>query len=126
TGAFDTELPRLAQADWIVEAVVEQIDIKRTLLESVEKVRRPGTVVSSNTSGIPIAALAEGRSAEFRQHWLGTHFFNPPRYLHLVEVVPAADTDRSVVERVVRFTDRRLGKGVVIARDTPNFIANHI
>ena len=90
TGAFDTELPRLAHADWIVEAVVEQIDIKRALLESVEKVRRPGTVVSSNTSGIPIAALAEGRSAEFKRHWLGTHFFNPPRYLHLLELVPTA------------------------------------
>ena len=126
TGAFDTELPRLAQADWIIEAVVEQIDIKRGLLESVEKVRRPGTVVSSNTSGIPIAALAEGRSAEFRQHWLGTHFFNPPRYLHLLELVPTVDTDPSVVERVKWFADHRLGKGVVVAKDSPNFIANHI
>ena len=126
TGAFDTELPRLADADWIVEAVVEQIDIKRALLESVEKVRRPGTVVSSNTSGIPIAALAEGRSAEFRRHWLGTHFFNPPRYLHLLELVPTADTDAAVVERVRWFADHRLGKGVVVAKDSPNFIANHL
>jgi 3-hydroxyacyl-CoA dehydrogenase len=126
TGAFDTELPRLAHADWIVEAVVEQIDIKRALLESVEKVRRPGTVVSSNTSGIPIAALAEGRSAEFKQHWLGTHFFNPPRYLHLLELVPTADTEAAVVDRVRWFADHRLGKGVVVAKDTPNFIANHL
>jgi 3-hydroxyacyl-CoA dehydrogenase len=126
TGAFDTELPHLADADWIVEAVVEQIDIKRALLESVEKVRRPGTVVSSNTSGIPIAALAEGRSAEFKRHWLGTHFFNPPRYLHLLELVPTADTDAAVVERVRWFADHRLGKGVVVAKDSPNFIANHL
>ena len=126
TGAFDTELPRLAHADWIVEAVVEQIDIKRALLESVEKVRRPGTVVSSNTSGIPIAALAEGRSAEFKRHWLGTHFFNPPRYLHLLELVPTTDTEAAVVERVRWFADHRLGKGVVVAKDTPNFIANHL
>ena len=126
TGAFDSELPRLGHADWIIEAVVEQIDIKRTLLESVEKVQRPGTVVSSNTSGIPIAALAEGRGAEFRRHWLGTHFFNPPRYLHLLELVPTADTDAAVVERVRWYADHRLGKGVVVAKDSPNFIANHL
>ena len=126
TGGFDTDFERLAEVDWIMEAIVEDFDAKRALVERIEPFRRPGTVVSSNTSGMSIAAIAEHRSAEFRQHWLGTHFFNPPRYLHLVEVVPAADTDRSVVERVVRFTDRRLGKGVVIARDTPNFIANHI
>src|SRR5947207_6653836 len=124
TGGFDTDFERLGGVDWIMEAIVEDFDAKRALVERIEPFRRPGTVVSSNTSGMSIAAIAEHRSAEFRQHWLGTHFFNPPRYLHLVEVVPAADTDRSVVERVVRFTDRRLGKGVVIARDTPNFIAN--
>ncbi len=126
TGAFDTDLARLSEVDWIIEAVIEQIDIKRALLERVEAVRRPGTIVSSNTSGIPIAALAEGRSEDFRRHWLGTHFFNPPRYLHLLEIVPTGDTDKTVVERITWFADHRLGKGVVIAKDTPNFIANHL
>jgi len=126
TGGFDTELKQLAGVDWILEAVVEQLDVKRTLLEQVDKVRRAGTIVSSNTSGIPIAALSAGRSDDFRRHWLGTHFFNPPRYLHLVEVIPTAETDPAVVERVSSFADHRLGKGVVIAKDSPNFIANHI
>src|SRR5207253_6532830 len=97
TGGLDTDLRRLADVGWIMEAVVEQIDVKRTLLEKVESVRRAGTTVSSNTSGIPIAALAEGRSDDFRRHWLGTHFFNPPRYLHLLEVIPTAETDPAVV-----------------------------
>jgi 3-hydroxyacyl-CoA dehydrogenase len=126
TGAFEADLPRLAQADWIMEAVVEQLDVKRALLERVDAVRRPGTIVSSNTSGIPIAALAEGRSDDFRRHWLGTHFFNPPRYLHLLEVIPTSDTDPAVVERVSHFADHHLGKGVIIAKDSPNFIANNI
>ena len=106
--------------------LVERADIKRALLEKVDASRRPGTIVSSNTSGIPIAALAEGRSDDFKRHWLGTHFFNPPRYLRLLELIPTSDTDPEVVETVARFADRRLGKGVVIARDTPNFIANRV
>ena len=126
TGGFDTDLARIATADWILEAVVERLDVKRELLAKVDAARRPGSIVSSNTSGIPIAALAEGRSDDFRRHWLGTHFFNPPRYLRLLEVVPTADTDPAVVEAVRQFADHRLGKGVVIAKDTPNFIANHI
>ena len=113
-------------ADWIIEAIVEQIDAKKTLLDRVDAVRRSGSIVSSNTSGIPIASLAEGRSDDFRRHWLGTHFFNPPRYLRLLEVIPTAETDPRVVEVVSAFADHRLGKGVVIAKDTPNFIANHI
>ena len=125
-GGFDADLGRLGSADWIVEAVVERLDVKRALLEQVERVRRPGTIVSSNTSGISIAALADGRSAEFRGHWLGTHFFNPPRYLRLVEVIPTGDTDPAVLARISAFVDRDLGKGVVVAKDTPNFIANHI
>jgi 3-hydroxyacyl-CoA dehydrogenase len=123
---FDEGLPRLAEYDWIVEAIVERPAIKRGLLTSVDAVRRPGTIVSTNTSGLSIASLAEGRSEDFRRHWLGTHFFNPPRYLHLLEVVPGPDTDPGVVERVRAFADHRLGKGVVVARDTPNFIANHL
>jgi 3-hydroxyacyl-CoA dehydrogenase len=123
---FDVDLRRLSEVDLVVEAVVEQIDVKRALLERVDQVRAAETIVSSNTSGIPISVLAEGRSDGFRRHWLGTHFFNPPRYLHLLEVIPTADTTPAVVERVSRFADLRLGKGVVVAKDRPNFIANHI
>jgi 3-hydroxyacyl-CoA dehydrogenase len=126
TGGFETDLARLAAVDWILEAVVEIPEVKRSLLERVDVVRRPGTIVSSNTSGISIASLADRRSDDFRRHWLGTHFFNPPRYLRLLEVVPTAETDPAVVERVSEFADHRLGKGVVVAKDTPNFIANHI
>ena len=126
TGSLDTDLARIQECDWIIEAVVERLDIKRGLLEKVDAARRAGAIVSSNTSGIPIAALAEGRSGDFRQHWLGTHFFNPPRYLHLLEVIPTPDTKPAVAEAVSHFADHRLGKGVVIAKDSPNFIGNHI
>jgi 3-hydroxyacyl-CoA dehydrogenase len=126
TGGFDTDFAKLAGADWILEAVVEQLDIKRSLLERVDAVRHAGSIVSSNTSGIRIATLAEGRSDDFRTHWLGTHFFNPPRYLHLVELIPTADTDPAVLAHAADFCDHRLGKGVVVAKDTPNFIGNHL
>jgi 3-hydroxyacyl-CoA dehydrogenase len=126
TMGFDEGLPRLAACDWILESVVERLDVKRALLASIDAVRRPGTIVSTNTSGLSIAAMAEGRSADFRRHWLGTHFFNPPRYLHLLELVPGPDTDDGVIGRVALFADRRLGKGFVVAKDTPNFIANRI
>jgi len=125
TGGFD-ELARVKASDWIIEAVVEQLDIKRGLLEKVDAARRPGSIVSSNTSGIPITTLAEGRSDDFRRHWLGTHFFNPPRYLHLLELIPTAETSKDIVEAVTYFADHHLGKGVVIAKDSPNFIGNHI
>ena len=126
TAGFDAGMPKLGETDWIIEAVIEQLDVKRSLLERVDAARRTGSIVSSNTSGIPIAALAEGRSEDFRRHWLGTHFFNPPRYLRLLEIIPTADTLPSVVETVSAFADHRLGKGVVVAKDTPNFIGNHI
>ena len=126
TGGFDTDFARLDSADWILEAVVEQLDVKRALVERIDAVRRPGSIVTSNTSGLQLSVIAYGRSADFRRHWLGTHFFNPPRYLQLVEVIPTADTDQDVVARVSEFADRRLGKGVVVTRDTPNFIANRI
>src|SRR5688572_33080401 len=126
TAGFDAGLPRLANADWILEAVIERLDVKRELLARVDAVRRSGSIVSSNTSGIPIAALAEGCSDDFRRHWLGTHFFNPPRYLRLLEVIPTDDTLPAVVETVTRFADHRLGKGVVVAKDSPNFIGNHL
>ncbi len=121
-----TGLVACSEADWIIEAVVERLDVKRALLEKVDAARRPGSIVSSNTSGIPIAALAEGRSDDFRRHWLGTHFFNPPRYLRLLEIIPTAETQQSVIDTVARFADHRLGKGVVLAKDSPNFIGNHI
>jgi 3-hydroxyacyl-CoA dehydrogenase len=126
TASFDEGLPLLKTVDWIMEAIVERLDIKQQLLARVDAARRPGSIVSSNTSGIPIGVLAEGRSADFRKHWLGTHFFNPPRYLRLLEVIPTADTDAAVVDTIRAFADLHLGKGVVVARDTPNFIGNHI
>lgn len=126
TGGFDTDFDGISQSDWIMEAVVERLDIKQQLLARVDETRRPGSIVSTNTSGIQIATLAEGRSDDFRKHWVGTHFFNPPRYLRLLEIIPTAETDAAVVAAVTHFGDHVLGKGVVVARDTPNFIGNHI
>jgi 3-hydroxyacyl-CoA dehydrogenase len=126
TGSFDADLARLKDTDWIVEAIVERLDVKRDLLTRVDAVRRPGSIVTSNTSGIPIASIAEGRSDDFRQHWLGTHFFNPPRYLHLLEVIPTSETRRDVLDAMLSFADHHLGKGVVVAKDSPNFIGNHL
>jgi 3-hydroxyacyl-CoA dehydrogenase len=126
TGGFDEDLEGVRDADWIIEAVVERADIKKALLEKVDTARRRGSIVSSNTSGLSIAGLSEGRSEDFRRHWLGTHFFNPPRYLQLLEIIPTAVTDPAVLSAVADFADHRLGKNVVIAKDTPGFIANHI
>lgn len=125
-GNFDDDMARLKDCDLIVEAVVENLEIKRSLYERVEQFRRPGSVVASNTSGIPIRQLAEGRSEDFRAHFLGTHFFNPPRYLHLVEIIRTEWTKPEVSCSLFGFLDRRLGKGVVVAKDRPNFIANRI
>jgi 3-hydroxyacyl-CoA dehydrogenase len=126
TASFDDGMALLKGVDWIMEAVVERLDIKQQLLAKVDAARRPGSIVSSNTSGIPISVLAEGRSDDFRKHWLGTHFFNPPRYLRLLEIIPTPETDAGVVDAVRHFADYHLGKGVVVAKDTPNFIGNHI
>jgi 3-hydroxyacyl-CoA dehydrogenase len=125
-GNFDDDLARCAEADWIIEVVAENLEIKRKLLARVADVRKPGAIVTTNTSGLPVHLIAEGLSEEFQQHWAGTHFFNPPRYLKLVEVIPGPKTSREVIETLSEFCDRRLGKGVVIAKDTPNFIANRI
>jgi 3-hydroxyacyl-CoA dehydrogenase len=125
-GNFDDDLPRLKDCDIIIEAVVENLEIKRRLFERVEQFRKPGSVVASNTSGIPIRQIAEGFSEDFRAHFLGTHFFNPPRYLHLVELIRTEWTSPEVSCAVYGFLDRRLGKGVVVAKDRPNFIANRI
>ena len=125
-GNFEDDLARVAEADWIIEVVAENLDIKRNLLDRVAKYRKPGTLVTTNTSGLPVHLIADRMSEEFQQHWAGTHFFNPPRYLKLVEVIPGPKTSSEVIETLREFCDRRLGKGVVLAKDTPNFIANRI
>src|ERR1700680_3391785 len=125
-GNFEDDLKKLADVDWIIEAVVENLDIKRELLRKVEAVRRPGTLITTNTSGLPVAKIAEGFSDDFRRAWFGTHFFNPPRYMRLLEIIPTPESDRAAIDAVAHFSDLRLGKGVVIAKDTPNFIANRI
>jgi 3-hydroxyacyl-CoA dehydrogenase len=126
TGGFDSDLTRIADADWIVEAVVERLDVKQDLLARVDLTRRAGSLVSSNTSGLSVAAIVSGRSNDLRRHWLGTHFFNPPRYLRLVEVVATPATDPDVVRFARDFLEYKLGKGVVLAKDTPSFIANRL
>ena len=126
TGSFDAHLAQVAACDWVIEAVVEKLEIKRSLWERVDAVRRPDAILSTNTSGIPLARIAEGFPDRFRRQFLGTHFFNPPRYLHLLEVIPGPATDPALLEFVSRFGDVRLGKGVVLCKDTPNFIANRI
>src|SRR5258706_8892249 len=125
-GNFDDDLKRLAEVDWIIEAVVENLEIKRSLLRKVEAIRKPGTIVTTNTSGLPVAKIAEGFSEDFRRSWFGTHFFNPPRYMRLLELIPTPDADRPLIDPVTHFCDTQLGKGVVLAKDTPNFIANRI
>ena len=125
-GNFDDDLKKLADADWIIEAVVENLDIKRSLLKKVEAIRKPGTIITTNTSGLPVAKIAEGFSDDFRRAWFGTHFFNPPRYMRLLELIPTPEADRSLIDAVSHFCDVRLGKGVVMAKDTPNFIGNRI
>src|SRR5216684_4588236 len=125
-GNFEDDLKRVAEADWIIEAVVEDLEIKRTLLKKVDAIRKPGTIITTNTSGLPVAKIAEGFSEDFRRSWFGTHFFNPPRYMRLLEIIPTADADPALMEVVAKFADLHLGKGVVFAKDTPNFIANRI
>src|SRR5439155_24061778 len=125
-GNFEDHLAWVKDCDWVVEAVTEDREIKRALYRQVEPHRKPGTVVSSNTSGISISSLAEGASDDFRAHFLGTHFFNPPRYLKLLEIIPTPDADPELTRFMTRFGADRLGKGVVVCKDTPNFIANRI
>jgi 3-hydroxyacyl-CoA dehydrogenase len=125
-GNFDDDLKKLAEVDWIIEAVVENLDIKRALLRKVEAIRKPGTIVTTNTSGLPVGKIAEGFSDDFRWAWFGTHFFNPPRYMRLLELIPTPEADRAAIDAVAHFCDVRLGKGVVLAKDTPNFIGNRI
>ena len=126
TGNFDDNLPEIAGVDWIIEVVVERLDIKQMMYEKVEKYRKPGTLISSNTSGIPIHLMAEGRSEDFKKHFCGTHFFNPPRYLRLLEIIPTPHTSSEVVDFLMEYGDLFLGKTTVHCKDTPAFIANRI
>jgi 3-hydroxyacyl-CoA dehydrogenase len=125
-GTFDDDLKLLAECDWVIEAVAENLDIKRGLLKKVEAVRKPGSIITTNTSGLPVASIAQGFSDDFRRHWFGTHFFNPPRYMRLLEIIPTPETDPAAIATVSHFCDVRMGKGIVVAKDTPNFIANRI
>ena len=125
-GNFDDNLSGIADADWIMEVVVENLAIKRSLYDRVEQFRKEGTLITSNTSGIPIHLMSEGRSADFQAHFCGTHFFNPPRYLRLLEIIPTPKTDPAVVEFLLAYGETQLGKATVLCKDTPAFIANRI
>jgi 3-hydroxyacyl-CoA dehydrogenase len=125
-GNLEDDFEAIAKADWIIEAIIERLDIKQQLMTRIDTVRKPEAIVSTNTSGIPIKDIAEGRSKGFKQHFLGTHFFNPPRYLKLLEVIPTKDTLPAVTEFISWFGSYRLGKGIVLCKDTPNFIGNRV
>jgi len=126
TGNFDDDMPKIAGYDWVIEVVVENLDIKRKVFEQVEQFRKPGTLITSNTSGIPIHLMAEGRSEDFKSHFCGTHFFNPPRYLKLLEVIPTPHTQPEIVDFLMHYGDKFLGKTTVLCKDTPAFIANRV
>ncbi len=125
-GNLKDDFDAVREADWVIEAVIENLEIKRDLMARLDEARGEDTIVSTNTSGIPVGQIAEGRSEDFRRHFLGTHFFNPPRYLKLLEVIPLPETDAAVIERLRTYAERWLGKGVVLCKDTPNFIANRL
>lgn len=126
TGNFEDNMKDIAQCDWVIEVVVERLDIKKIIFDQVDQFRKPGTLVTSNTSGIPIHLMTEGRSEDFKKHFCGTHFFNPPRYLRLLEIIPTEFTDPEVVEFLMHYGDLHLGKQTVLCKDTPAFIANRI
>jgi 3-hydroxyacyl-CoA dehydrogenase len=125
-GNFDDDMKRIANCDWVIEVVVERLDIKQQVFANVEKFRKPGTLITSNTSGIPIHMMLEGRSEDFQKHFAGTHFFNPPRYLKLLEIIPTPKTDQAVTDFLMDYGDRFLGKTTVLCKDTPAFIANRV
>lgn len=125
-GNFDDDMSRIADCDWVIEVVVENLDIKKVVFDQVEKYRKPGTLVTSNTSGIPIHLMLQGRSDDFKKHFCGTHFFNPPRYLQLLEIIPTPETDPEIIDFLMHYGDRFLGKTTVLCKDTPAFIANRI
>ncbi len=125
-GNFEDNLADIKHYDWVIEVVVERLDIKRGLHEKVDALRKPGTLITSNTSGIPIHLMAEGRSEDFRKNFCGTHFFNPPRYLRLLEIIPTAETDQSIIDFLMHYGELFLGKTTVLCKDTPGFIANRL
>jgi 3-hydroxyacyl-CoA dehydrogenase len=125
-GNFDDDMPKIKDCDWVLEAVIERLDIKKQVFENVEKYRKPGSIISSNTSGIPIHMMLEGRSADFKKNFVGTHFFNPPRYLKLLEIIPTPETDPALVDFLMHYGDLHLGKTTVLCKDTPAFIANRV
>jgi len=126
TGNFDDNMKDIAGCDWVIEVVIERLDIKKQVYDKVEQFRKPGTLITSNTSGIPIHMMAEGRSDDFKKHFCGTHFFNPPRYLRLLEIIPTPDTDPAIIDFLMSYGDLHLGKTTVLCKDTPAFIANRI
>ena len=126
TGNFTDDMKLIADCDWVIEVVVERLDIKKIVFDQVEKYRKPGTLITSNTSGIPIHMMTEGRSDDFRKHFCGSHFFNPPRYLKLLEIIPTPETDPAVIDFLMHYGDLFLGKTTVLAKDTPAFIANRV
>jgi len=126
TGNFDDDMKKISDCDWVIEVVVERLDIKKQVYEKVEQFRKPGTLITSNTSGIPIHMLSEGRSDDFKKHFCGTHFFNPPRYLRLLEIIPTPDTDPAIIDFLMNYGDLYLGKTTVLCKDTPAFIANRV
>ncbi|MNS22084.1 putative 3-hydroxyacyl-CoA dehydrogenase [compost metagenome] len=126
TGNFDDDMQRIADCDWVIEVVIERLDIKKQVFEKVERYRKPGSLITSNTSGIPIHLMSEGRSEDFKQHFCGTHFFNPPRYLKLLEIIPTNDTLPEVTDFLMHYGEKFLGKTTVLAKDTPAFIGNRI
>lgn len=126
TGNFDDDLEKVSKVDWIIEVVVERLEIKQQVFENVEKYRSPGSIISSNTSGIPIHLMLEGRSEDFQKHFSGTHFFNPPRYLELLEIIPSPKTDPELVDFLMDYGKNKLGKTTVLCKDTPAFIANRV
>ncbi|MCB0663888.1 MAG: 3-hydroxyacyl-CoA dehydrogenase family protein, partial [Saprospiraceae bacterium] len=126
TGNFDDDMAKIKDCDWIIEVVIERLDIKKLIFEKVDANRTPGTLVSSNTSGIPIHLMLDGRSDDFQKHFCGTHFFNPPRYLRLLEIIPTPKTEQSVIDFFMEYGDVYLGKKTVLCKDTPGFIANRV
>jgi len=126
TGNFEDDMSKISEVDWIIEVVVERLDIKKIVFDQVEQHRKPGTLITSNTSGIPIQMMCEGRSEDFQKHFCGTHFFNPPRYLRLLEIIPGPKTDPNIIDFLMHYGDLYLGKETVLCKDTPAFIANRI
>ena len=125
-GNLEDDFKKLADCDWIVEVVVENLKIKQELFARIEKIMKKGAIISTNTSGLPLNKIAQGRSKAFKEHFLGTHFFNPVRYMHLLEIIPGKETKKDILKFMAEFGEKILGKGIVWAKDTPNFIGNRI